>query len=315
MIVDVHMHVIPALYGLRNEMIIHTVPYGKAFRSARGKWRTGWERGPYRLMPPSFESSVVSPELVLEYMDWGGVDKAVLMQSAMYGQFNEYLAQVVKKYPDKFVAFAFVDPRKGMEALEELEFVADLGLIGIKLEPPDMPFYIDDKKYTPFFQKASDLGMIIAIDLGWNPPDDEYNFQIDGFENLAKRHPDATFLLVHMGVSYLWDPKQPSPYPHLQRSLELAKYPNIWFDLTALEEFAEEEEYPYPRAQDIVKVTVDTIGVDRLVWGTDFPGILVMSTYKQCVNLIPNNCNFLTAEEKAKIMGENALRLYPFAEA
>lgn len=315
MIVDVHMHVIPALYGIRNEMIIHAVPHGKAFRSERGKWRTGWPRDAYRLMPPAFESSTVSPEVVLEYMDWGGVDKAVLMQSAMYGQFNEYLAQVVEKHPDKFVAFAFVDPRKGNEALEELEFVADLGLVGVKLEPPDMPFYIDDEKYTSFFEKASDLGMLIAIDLGWNPSDDEYNFQIDGFENLAKRYPDATFLLVHLGVSYLWDPKQKYPYPHLQRSLELAQYPNVWFDLTGLEEFAPEEEYPYPRAQDIVKVTVDAIGVDRLVWGTDFPGILVLSTYPQCVGLIPNNCDFLTAEEKAKIMGENALRLYPFAEA
>lgn len=312
MIVDVHMHVIPAMYGVRNTMIIHTVPYGKAFRSRRGKWRTGWPRGYYRLMPPSFESSTVSPELVLEYMDWGGVDKAVLMQSTMYGQFNEYLAHVVKKYPDKFVALASIDPRTGNEALDELEFVADLGLVGVKLEPPDIPFYIDDMEYAPYFQKASDLGLIIAIDLGWNPYDDEYNFQINGFENLASRYQNATFLMVHLGVSYLWDPNQEPPYPYLQRSLELAKYPNVWFDLTALEEFAEQEEYPYPRAQDIVKRTVDAIGVNRLVWGSDFPSILTYSTYKQCVNLIPNNCNFLTKEEKGQIMGENALRLYPF---
>ncbi len=312
MIVDVHMHVIPAMYGIRNEMTIHTVPYGKAFRSQRGKWRTGWKRGTYRLMPPSFESSTVSPEVVLEYMDWAGVDKAVLMQSAMYGVFDEYLAVVVKKYPDKFVALACIDPRKGKSAVSDVEFAADLGLVGVKLEPPDTPFKIDDEKYVPFFQKASKAGLVIAIDLGWNPYDDEFNYQIDGFENLVKRFSDATFLMVHLGVSYLWDPKQTFPYPYLQRSLELVKYPNVWFDLTALEEFAEEEEYPYPRAQDIVRTVVDKIGVDRLVWGSDFPGILMYSTYKQCVNLIQRNCNFLTNAEKAKIMGENALRLYRF---
>ncbi len=310
MIVDAHMHVIPALHGVRNEMIIHTVPYGKAFRSTRGKWRTGWPRGTYRLMPPSFEASTVSPELVLEYMDWGGVDKAVLMQSAMYGQFNEYLAQVATKYRDKFVAFAYVDPRKGKDAVEELEFIAQLGLIGVKLEPPDMPFRIDDEDYAPYFRKAAELRLIVAIDLGWNPPDDPYNFQIDGFENLAQRYPDSKYLLVHLGVSYLWDPTQKHPYPHLLRSLEMIKYPNVWFELTALEEFAEEEEYPYPRALDIVKVTVGKIGVDRLVWGSDFPGCLTYSTYKQCVNLIRRNCAFLSNEEKAKILGENALRLY-----
>jgi predicted TIM-barrel fold metal-dependent hydrolase len=231
----------------------------------------------------------------------------------MYGQFNEYLAEIVKRYPDKFVALAYVDPRIGKIALEELEFVAELGLVGIKLEPPDTPFFIDTETYAPFFQKASDLGLIIAVDLGWNPPDDEYNFQIDAFENLVSRHRDATFVMVHLGVSYLWDVSQQNPYPYLQRSMQLAKYPNVWFDLTALEEFCEEEEYPYPRAQDIVQVVVDTIGVDRLVWGSDFPGILMYSTYKQCVNLIPRNCLFLTEKEKDKIMGENALKLFPFA--
>jgi predicted TIM-barrel fold metal-dependent hydrolase len=312
MTVDVHVHVIPALNGFRNEMILYGVPYGKAYRSRRGNWRTGWDRGPYRLMPPSFESSTVSPEVLLEYLEWAEVNKAVLMQSAMYGQFNEYLAGVSKKYSDKFVAFAFVDPRAGDKAIEELEYVAQLGLIGIKLEPPDMPFLIDDPKHEAFFRRASELGLIISIDLGWNPSDDVYNFQIDGFEHLARQLPEAKLVLVHLGVSYLWDLAQTYPYPHLQRSLQLAKYPNVWFELAGLEEFSPGEEYPYPRSRDILKVTVDTIGVDRLMWGSDFPGSLTLSTYKQSVNLIPRNCDFLSKEEKAKIMGGNALAFFPF---
>jgi len=57
-------------------------------------------------------------------MDWAGVDGAVLMQSIMYGNHNEYLSDLVKKNPDKFVgSFAFIDSRKGESAIEDLDWI------------------------------------------------------------------------------------------------------------------------------------------------------------------------------------------------
>jgi hypothetical protein len=246
-------------------------------------------------------------------MDWAGVSKAVLMQSIMYGKFNEHLAEVVTRYPDRFVAMGLVDPRRAQQALDELDFIKDLGLVGVKMEPPDMPFYLDAEEYAPFWRKAEKLGLMFAVDLGWDPMDNPYNYQIEQFEALAKSHPDATLLCVHLGVSGLWDSSQAYPFPTLQRTLALAKYPNVWFDLTALQEFAEHEEYPYPRAQQIVKTVVETTGTERLIWGSDFPSILIYCTYPQCVNLIRRHCDFLTEVEKEYILGKNALRLFPFA--
>ncbi len=310
-IVDAHMHVIPAFFGERNGTLVHGCGYGKVLYSERGNWRPGAKRGERRVMPPSFVDTTTPPEVVLEYMDYSGVDCAVLMQSFMYGNHNEYLAKVIKKYPDRFIgAFAIVDPRKGKAAIEELDWIADLGLLGPKIEPPDMPFWLDDPQYDPFWGKLTELGLILSIDLGWDSKDNEYNFQIDRLENIIQRFPGMKVLVQHLGVSSLDDEEQHYPFPVLQRTLSLKKYPQVWFDLTGLPEFCPSEDYPFPRAQKIVQAAVDAVGAERLIWGSDFPGILPEDvTYKQTFNIVRRHCTFLTENEKDLILGENVLKL------
>lgn len=315
-VIDGHMHVLPFVNGQRDEMSLHGIGYGKVLLGARGRWRPGTRRGAKRLMPPSFEHSAVTPAVALEYLDWAGVDAAVLMQAPMYGAHNEYLAGVVSRHPDRFRAFGLVDPRIGDRAHADLEYVAaELGFPGIKLEPPDTPFFLDDCAYMPFWRRVSDLGLILAVDLGWNRHDDPYNYQIEQLENVIRAFPSMRVVVLHLGISRLWDRDQTHPFPVLQRTLKLSDYPNVWFEISGLQEFCEWEDYPYARAQEILKVTVDRVGAGRLIWGSDFPGIMLEAgtcSYPQCVNLIKNHCDFLSSREKDLILGENADKLYGF---
>ena len=49
---------------------------------------------------------------------------------------NDHLAEIVQKFPKRFVAFAGVDPNKGMRAVREVErAVKGLGLKGVALDP------------------------------------------------------------------------------------------------------------------------------------------------------------------------------------
>lgn len=94
----------------------------------------------------------------------------------------------------------------------------------------------------------------------------------------------------------------------------MAEFPNVWLELSAIPVLREEEEYPYPRAQQILQTAYEKVGVDRIVWGTDFPTVLEVCTYRQCLNLVKNNCDFLSVDEKKRILGENSTRLYGFNE-
>ena len=317
-IIDAHVHTFPFIAGKRNEMINTGEWYGKLRRSPRGDWRPGGKRGLIQFAPPSFHPNYVSPEMLIEYMNWAGVDRAVLYQAPMYGNHNEYTADARRLYPGKFGAsVGLASPLDGQKGLSDLQYIKDLGHVAVKLEMPDQPFSLDDERYDPWWRKIGELGLVCSVDLGWDPPANPYNFQISRLERIVSRYDNITFMVVHLGVSYLWDVSQKQPFPYLQQALKLKKYANVWFDLTGLQEFCENEkppmnDYPFPRAQEIVRAAVEDAGSERLVWGTDFPGILIYCTYPQTLNLIRYHCDFLSDRDKELILGTNARKAYRF---
>jgi predicted TIM-barrel fold metal-dependent hydrolase len=59
-----------------------------------------------------------------------------------------------------------------------------------------------------------------------------------------------------------------------------------------------------------VRKAVDLVGADRLLWGTDAPGMLWMLTYQQMLDVVRIHCRSLSDEQRRLILGENALRAY-----
>ena len=81
-------------------------------------------------------------------------------------------------------------------------------------------------------------------------------------------------------------------------------------DLASLPAHAKDEDYPYPGACKFIHKAVELVGVDKLLWGSDIPGLLTVATYSQLLDYISKHCEFLSESDKAKILGENALRVY-----
>jgi predicted TIM-barrel fold metal-dependent hydrolase len=80
---------------------------------------------------------------------------------------NDYIAALVKKYPDKLIGFASVNPNyKGpKEAVVELErAICDLKLKGLKLYPTYQHWSPDDRDLAfPIFEKAQELGIPVMV--------------------------------------------------------------------------------------------------------------------------------------------------------
>src|SRR6266571_9018278 len=55
---------------------------------------------------------------------------------------NDYIAEIVKQYPEQFMGFGSVDPWKGKAAVKEAERCArELGLRGLKFHPSSQNFF------------------------------------------------------------------------------------------------------------------------------------------------------------------------------
>ena len=213
----------------------------------------------------------------------------------------------------RFVGIGMFDPREKDNIEKEIDIlVKEYNFKGIKMEIPDTPFIMDDPEYNRIWEKVIENDCLVVIDLGWGKGPYCYDSNIDRLRNVLKRYPDIKMVLPHFGVSSLWDQDQKYPFPKLQNTLSLLDInkDNLWFDSSAIAEFDIDGEYPYKRSQEIVKSVKETCGMDKIMWGTDFPTHIKYSTYKQYLDFIIRHCDFLNDKELEMVLGTNAMKVY-----
>ncbi len=139
---------------------------------------------------------VVSIGDVLEEMEHHNIQKSVVFPNPhvgdRYPKLNDMVRDAESKHPSKIIGFGRVDPRRGEEAIEEIERIHGLGLRGVKLHPYVECFRADHPFFGNFFGKISELGMIILIHTGTM-------FSSPGYlKEVLKKYPDLTIILGHL---------------------------------------------------------------------------------------------------------------------
>lgn len=306
MIIDAHAHVYPEVRGRTKGGETRSVGYGKM--------SVGGIPGG-RVLPPHAIETKFTPEMLIEYMDWGGVDRTMLLQGPFYGECNRYASEAIKRYPDRFFGSAFLDPwspgwrSQFEEAVEELGFRAvklelseATGLVGLH---PDL--CLDDPEVAWLWVELERQDFTLTLDLGAvGAP----SYQTRAVRGIIERHPDLRIVIAHLC--------QPNPSVEQdagrlalwKEQVSLAQTPNVWMDTAALPAYLDAEGYPYPSARHYLRMAVDLVGPDKIMWGTDVPGLLTVATYKQLVAAGWAHSDFLSHEDQAKIMGGNAFRVY-----
>jgi hypothetical protein len=134
---------------------------------------------------------------LLQRMDACGVDTAVLApnrpkQYALWPA-NQMVADVTKKYPDRFWGMVRVDPWQGQDALDDLKRAREqLGLRILLLHPWEEQFQIASSNVDPLVEYAARNDMPVMIEAGY--PLVSHPLDI---AELANRHPQATFIATH----------------------------------------------------------------------------------------------------------------------
>jgi predicted TIM-barrel fold metal-dependent hydrolase len=82
---------------------------------------------------------------------------------------NDEVAEIVRRYPDRFIGFAGVDPWKGKKAIDEIErAVSELGMKGAKFHPGIQAFCPNDARFYPLYEKIVELGVPALFHTGTN---------------------------------------------------------------------------------------------------------------------------------------------------
>jgi len=118
-------------------------------------------------------------------------------------------------------------------------------------------------------------------------------------------------IIDHLGQL---DLKARDPAPEVEKLLALARHPRVWVKVSELTSVSKSGKYPFEDAYPVVKQVYEAFGPDRLLWGTGYPGATRAAYGRPTLNpelvLIQEKIPFFTTEDRERILGRNAARLW-----
>jgi hypothetical protein len=242
-----------------------------------------------QMLPPFMIDGKNTAEVFLSNMDYAQVGAAVVVQEVIDGNQNAYLTEVQAKYPDRFFCM-------GMAwTLEEAKMVQKAGLRGIAFPGHRMKESLHT--LMPIFKFMEEQGMVLSMCLGETPR------QIAEMAEVIQECPKLKVAIGHFGMVTT---------SAFESQVKLAlEGPNVLIESGGITWLYNAEFYPFPSAVRSIRQAADWVGIDRLMWGSDYPRTITAITYRMSYDFLFRS-NLLTPEEQAAILGQNAQRFYGF---
>lgn len=290
-IIDAHSHL-----WLKQDTRID----GKVIRSLKNGRSIFFDQE-VQMIPPFMIDGVNSAEVFLSNMNYAQVGAAVVVQEIIDGNQNEYLLDVQKRFPDRFFCMGMVDFKDNDFSTDNLLIqVAALHAQGFRgIAIPGHRIKGSLLKAMPMFKFMEENGMILSMCLA------EDDKQIAEMGEVIKECQNLKVAIGHFGMVTT---------PFFQSQVKLAALgPNVMVESGGITWLYNSEFYPYPSAIKSIREAADLVGMDRLMWGSDYPRTITAITYKMSYDFVLKS-DELTHEEKALFLGENAMQFYGFKE-
>ena len=275
-IIDAHAHLWKRQHGKVNGKEVFPVGDGKSNFGGRI----------HQMMPPYMNDDENTVERFIANMNYAGVSGAVITQEEIDGNQDSYLLTAKEKFSDRI---------KICSLYEENKPYATDGFDGIKLCAGRLPTQ-DLTKHYEVFETALKNNMFISIDLA------DGDAQTGSLLELIKQYPDLKIAIGHFGMV---------TRENWLEQIKLAREKNVFVESGGITWLFNSEFYPYPTAIKSIKEAADICGIEKLMWGSDYPRTMVEITYKMSFDFVLKSKE-MTDNEKLLFLSENAVNFYGF---
>jgi len=242
-----------------------------------------------QMLPPFMIDGVNSAEVFLSNMNYAQVAGAVVVQELIDGCQNDYLTDVQRRFPDRFFCMGMAWDT------EQAQAVFHAGLKGIAI--PGHRVHEPLETLMPVFKLMEQHDMVLSMCLG----DDEE--QIAQMREVIQECPDLRVAIGHFGMVTT---------PSFRSQIMLAREGRrVMVESGGITWLYNSEFYPFPSAIRSIRDAASWVGMDRLMWGSDYPRTITAITYRMSYDFVSKSSE-LTAEEKVQFLGGNAERFYRF---
>lgn len=280
-------------------------------------------------MIPAIGGKLVDPGARLDDMERLGIDLQVLSPSpshycywaeealaqALVDAQNNAILSLIDQHPEKFLGFCALSLQHPELAVTQLETAVKNGFRGAEISTHVEGMPLSSPSLEPFWACAEKLGAVIFIhpfgaDLG-DRLNTHYLSNIIGqplettialsqliFDGVFDRYPNLKILAAHSGGYLPFYPERSNHGYRVRPEAQTIKHApseylrRIWFDTLVY-------------APEAVQALINSVGVDQVVVGTDYP--FDMGAYD--IHGLVNDLTELSQDEREKILSQNAKRL------
>lgn len=234
--------------------------------------------------------SGLTTDQIIEEMDRAGISRLMLSAWHRPGGWithNDEIAEMTRRYPDRFTGIAAVNLERPVEAVRELErAVRDLGFKALRVVPWLWNRPPNDKFYFPLYVKCIELDIPFCTQVGHTGPlmPSETGRPVPYLDEVALTFPELRIVAGHIG------------HPWTDEMIGVAwKHENVYIDTSAyLPRY-----YP-PQLVHYMK----TYGRDKVLFGTNFPQLSLTKCVEQAAALQ------LPDDVRSCFLGDNARRVF-----
>lgn len=296
MIIDAHSHL-----WLKQD----TSWDGKPIRSLKNG-RSIFLGEEVQMIPPFIIDGRNTAEVFLSNMDYAQVSAAVVVQEFIDGIQNDYLAEVQRHYPDRFLTCGMVDYLKD-DFCEEAVALMDHGFKGIAIPGHRLlgkPLTSDEM--LKMFREMERRNVFLSITL------EDGDKQVSELSEVIAECPRLRVAIGHLGMA---NPPQTPCWENesWRRQILLARHENVMIESGGITWLYNSEFYPFPSAIRAIREAAALVGMEKLMWGSDYPRTITAITYRMSYDFVVKSQE-LTDEEKRLFLGENAKKFYGFGE-
>jgi len=270
--------VVPRARPYLNRVLIDVHAHFLHDRTPRADWR---ERNASRLRAGERIGITIHVASILG--SWGLTSPIYFSSPSDTTHGNDRMLALQREHPDRIRGYVAVNPNFTAHALAEIARCMDAGMIGVKLAAARRA---DDPLLDPICRLAAERGAPVLHHI-WQGRRREWPGQdaSNGAElaALARRHPDVSFILAHIGGGGDW-----LDTLHVVRDVG-----NIYVDLSG-------------SGVDggMLETCVTAVGAPRLLWGCDLTLDTGWAKLRYLEHLLP-------AGDLELIRWRNAARIFP----
>jgi predicted TIM-barrel fold metal-dependent hydrolase len=200
-----------------------------------------------------------------EDMDAASVTHAVIHAEYETGDpadsLNEAVGKLVTENPERFSGFGTISmqPFSIRRALDQLNDISRLGLVGVGCQPSFVGMAIDDRRMYPIYARAAELGLLVAVHTGINytthqPIRNDHPLQVD---QVACDFPDVRIIACHAGWPWAAD-----------MVAVMRKHPNVYAEFGGL---APRYVLEQNTGWEVMHRFMNSVLREQVLFGTDWP--------------------------------------------